>query len=233
MNLLFPAPPPICLTILPEGTLFPIRRIFCIGRNYEEHAREMGVVPERTMPFFFQKSPESVVAQHRLDEPLTIRYPPATTDLHYEAELVVALGQGGQNIAPAQALAHIFGYAIGLDMTRRDLQALLKERRWPWDMAKNFTDSAPIGVLHPIATTGELDHGRITLDVNGSRKQQGDIQQMIWSVNEMIAELSRMIALAPGDLLFTGTPAGVGRVTRQETLQIQIEPLGRLEVTVV
>lgn len=227
-----PPHPPTCLTIASQGLLFPIRRIFCIGRNYAEHAQEMGVAPERTTPFFFQKSPDAVVAQHRVGERLAISYPPATNDLQHEAELVVALGRGGHQIAPEEALHHIFGYAIGLDMTRRDLQSMLKERRWPWDMAKNFDDSAPIGILHPLAEVGEVVQGRITLAVNGVHRQSGDLAQMIWSVNEMVAALSRLVKLAAGDLLFTGTPAGVGNVVIGDQIQVSIEPLGHLEVTI-
>lgn len=225
--------PPSCLTVVSLTELFPIRRIFCIGRNYAEHALEMGVIPDRSMPFFFQKSPDSVVVQHRLGDPVAIRYPPATADFHHEAELVVALGVGGQNIVPDHAVHHIFGYAIGLDMTRRDLQAVLKEKRWPWDMAKNFDDSASIGVLHPIAETGALLRGRISLAVNGVNRQSGDLGQMIWSVNEMIAALSRLVKLAAGDLLFTGTPAGVGRVVVGDLISVTLEPLGHLEVTII
>ena len=223
---------PRCLTLASQGGLFPIRRIFCIGRNYEAHAREMGAIPQRSQPFFFQKSPEAVLAQQRPDESLSLCYPSATKNLQYEAELVVALGKGGREIDIKQAVQHIFGYAIGLDMTRRDLQTTLKEKRLPWDMAKNFEDAAPIGLLHPITTTGVLRRGLITLDLNGQRKQWGQLQQMIWSVDEMISALSRLVTLMPGDLLFTGTPAGVGSVHYLDSLCVTIEPLGRLEVTV-
>ncbi len=192
----------------------------------------MGVVAERAMPFFFQKSPDAVVAQHRSGDSVAIRHPSATRDLQHEVELVVALGEGGQNIAPEEAVRHVFGYAIGLDMTRRDLQTVLKERHWPWDMAKNFDDSAPIGVLHPIVETGELLQGRLSLTVNDVARQSGDLAQMIWSVNEMIAELSRLVKLAAGDLLFTGTPAGVGRVVAGDRIRAAIEPLGHLNVII-
>ncbi|MBF0162544.1 MAG: fumarylacetoacetate hydrolase family protein [Magnetococcales bacterium] len=225
-------PPTYGLTVASREERFPIRRIFCIGRNYAEHAQEMGAVPERTHPFFFQKSPEAVLAQPHAGAVLSLCYPSATQDLQHEAELVVALGQGGREIAPEQAVQHIFGYAIGLDMTRRDLQAALKERRLPWDMAKNFEDAAPIGLLHPIAHTGELCQGEITLTVNGVCRQRGRLEEMIWSVNEIIAELSRLVTLLPGDLLFTGTPAGVGPLRCPDHVCVTLEPLGTLEVTV-
>ncbi|MBF0159691.1 MAG: fumarylacetoacetate hydrolase family protein [Magnetococcales bacterium] len=232
MAYVHPPYPPSCLTVVNRETLFPIRRIFCIGRNYAEHALEMGVTPERSKPFFFQKSPDVVVAQHRWQDEVVIDYPPATADLQHEVELVVALGLGGRDIAPEQAERHIFGYAIGLDMTRRDLQTLLKDKRWPWDMAKNFDDSAPIGVVHPMVETGELLQGAMTLSVNGVERQSGDLAQMIWSVNEMIAELSRLVTLAAGDLLLTGTPAGVGPVVPGDRIRATIASLGHLQVTV-
>ncbi|MEO5339531.1 MAG: fumarylacetoacetate hydrolase family protein [Magnetococcus sp. MYC-9] len=232
MEYVFEPHPPRCLTIVDQERRFPIRRIFCIGRNYAEHAREMGAAPATGHPFFFQKSPDAVVAQRHADELLTLCYPSATHDLQHEAELVVAIGRGGREIPPEAALAHIFGYAIGLDMTRRDLQRQFKEKGWPWDMAKNFTDSAPIGLLHPIEQTGELGRGCITLSVNGQRRQQGDLEQMIWPVPHMMAELSRLIELAAGDLLFTGTPAGVGRVVCQDRIRVTLDPLSSLEVTI-
>ncbi|WP_295458605.1 fumarylacetoacetate hydrolase family protein [uncultured Thiodictyon sp.] len=232
MTYVFPPPEPNCLTVADSGLFFPIRRIFCIGRNYEEHALEMGAVPQRAMPFFFQKSPTFVVAQNHSGDKIEIRHPSATADLQYEVELVVALDTGGRDIAPERAAQHIFGYAIGLDMTRRDLQAVFKGNRWPWDMAKNFDDCAPIGVLHRKADVGEIRTGNMTLDVNARRRQTGNIDQMIWSVNEIISEISKLVELNPGDILFTGTPAGVGRVDDRDTLCATIDQLGSIHVTI-
>ena len=210
------------------GTDFPIRRILCVGRNYAEHAREMGGNPDREPPFFFTK-PTDAVLTGGADMP----YPPATSALEHEVELVAALASGGTDIAPEQALDHVWGYAAGLDMTRRDLQAEAKRAGRPWDMAKGFDHSAPIGLLIPAARVATPNAGRITLQVNGSLRQQGDLAQMTWSIAETITALSRLIRLAEGDLIFTGTPAGVGKVEPGDLLEGQIEGVGSVRTRIV
>jgi fumarylpyruvate hydrolase len=183
---------------------FPIRRVFCVGRNYGAHAREMGSDPNREPPFFFSKPADAVVPAGG-----AIPYPPATRDLHHEVELVVALGGGGADIAPQDALALVWGYGVGLDLTRRDLQAVAKDAGRPWDMAKGFDASAPCSPLIAAATLGHPQDARIWLEVNGALRQQGNLNEMIWPVADVISHLSRLVALAPGDLIYTGTPAGV------------------------
>ena len=209
------------------GTDFPIRRILCVGRNYAEHAREMGGNPDREPPFFFSKPTDAVLTRGA-----DMRYPPATSALEHEIELVVALASGGTDIAAEQALDHVWGYAAGLDMTRRDLQAEAKRAGRPWDMAKGFDHSAPIGLLIPAAQVANPNAGRITLHVNGSPRQQGDLAQMTWSIAETIAALSRLIRLAEGDLIFTGTPAGVGKVEPGDLLEGQIEDVGTVRTRI-
>ena len=208
------APPPVAAVPVAGGGSFPVRRIFCVGRNYAEHAREMGGDPTREPPFFFAKPADAIVTGGA-DMP----YPAATADLHFELELVVAIGKGGTDIAEAEAQAHVWGYGVGLDMTRRDLQAEAKKAARPWDMAKGFDLSAPVGDLVPVATTGVLTRGLLELKVNGETRQSSDISRMIWSVPETIAYLSGLVRLAPGDLIFTGTPEGVGAVTRGDRLE--------------
>lgn len=204
------------------GTLFPVRRIYCVGRNYAEHAREMGHDPNEAPPFFFGKPADALVT-HGADMP----YPSQTADLHHEIELVAALESGGRDIAVADALSHVWGYAAGIDMTRRDVQARAKSGGRPWDMAKGFDHSAPIGTLAPVESLGgHPAHGRITLTVNGALRQQGDIDQMIWDLPHVIAELSRWVELRAGDLIFTGTPAGVGAVGPGDVLEGAIEGVG-------
>jgi fumarylpyruvate hydrolase len=182
---------------------FPIRRVFCVGRNYAAHAREMGN-DEREPPFFFMKPADAVVATQGV-----LPYPPATSDLHHEVEMVVALGAGGANVAPADALALVWGYGVGLDLTRRDMQAVAKENRRPWDFAKGFDASAPCSALRPASDVGHPADARIWLEVNGELKQDGNLREMIWPVADVISHISRSITLAPGDLIFSGTPAGV------------------------
>lgn len=208
------------------GGLFPVRRIFCVGRNYADHAREMGHEPAD--PFFFGK-PADALLTGGADLP----YPPATGDLHFEAELVVALGGGGLNIAPEDASGLIWGYATGIDLTRRDLQAEAKAKGRPWDMAKGFDNSAVIGLLHSVQRTGQLSAGRITLSLDGEIRQQGDLSQMILSVPGIIAHLSRFVTLAAGDLIYTGTPAGVGACARGQTLRVEIDGLSPLVTRIV
>ena len=209
------------------GGLFPVRRIFCVGRNYAEHVREMGGNPEREAPFFFTKPADAVVTDGA-DMP----YPPATENLHHEMELVVAIGAGGADIAVADALGHVFGYAAGLDMTRRDLQNEAKNTRRPWDMSKGFDHSAPIGDILPAAKLPDPTRGKIELKVNGAVRQTSDLSQMIWSVAETVAYLSGLVRLAPGDLIFTGTPEGVGAVGRGDVLEGFVEGVGTVRVRI-
>jgi len=213
-----------------DGRQLPVHRIYCVGRNYAEHAIEMGATG-REPPFFFMKPADAVVpvADGQVGR---IAYPSLTQNLHHEAELVVALGSGGGNISVADAARHIWGYAIGLDMTRRDLQNEMKKQGRPWDIGKAYDQSAPIGPIHPVARTGELLRGAITLDVNGQRRQSGDLADLIWNVNETIATLSQAWRLAPGDLIYTGTPAGVGAVLPGDTMTVSIAGLGKLDVLV-
>ncbi|MCW2286464.1 fumarylpyruvate hydrolase [Rhodoblastus acidophilus] len=217
------APPPQVCAPVAGGGLFPVRRIFCVGQNYADHAREMGGDPQRNPPFFFTKPADSLVTEGA-DAP----YPSLTQNLHHEIELVVALGAGGANVALADAKALIFGYAAGIDLTRRDLQAEAKKAGRPWDMAKGFDASAPLGLIRPAGACGDVGKGRISLSVNGAGRQQGDLAEMIWSVAEIIAILSTYVALAPGDLIFTGTPAGVGAVSAGDLLNGEIEGVGEV-----
>lgn len=225
---------PLSQATLPtsDGETFPIRRIYCIGRNYADHAREMGSDPQAEPPFFFLKPADAVVPVPA-GTVGSVAYPPLTAELHHELELVVALRSGGRDIAEATALDHIWGYAAGLDMTRRDLQAQCKAARRPWEIAKAFDASAPIGSLVPAAAFGQPDVGALELTVDGAVRQHGDLADMIWSVAALIAELSRGSALAAGDLIMTGTPAGVGPVVRGDRLRGTIRGLPALEVAIV
>ena len=207
--------------------LFPVRRVYCIGRNYADHAIEMGHDPNREHPFFFQKNPQN------LSSGASFPYPSQTSDVHHEVELAVALHSGGTGIAVEDALSHVFGYAVALDMTRRDLQAEAKKAGRPWEVAKAFERSAPIGRLHPASRIGHPDQGVIELFVNDTLRQQGDLNQMIWKVPEMISYLSDYFELAAGDVILTGTPAGVGPVFRGDRLQATVEGVGMLTVDVI
>ena len=222
------APPPVACVPVVGGGLFPVRRIFCVGRNYAAHAREMGSDPDREPPFFFTKPADAVLAGGA-DMP----YPPATSLLHHEMELVVALGSGGADIAVAEALGHVWGYAAGLDMTRRDLQNAAKQAGKPWDMGKGFDHSAPIGDIVPAASVADPTRGRIALAVNGVVRQQGDLSDLIWSVAETVAFLSGLVRLAAGDLIFTGTPEGVAAVQRGDLLEGVIEGVGRVRTRIL
>lgn len=202
------------------GGLFPVRRVFCVGRNYAEHAIEMGG-DTREPPFFFTKPADAIVTGGK-----DIPYPPQTRDFHHEIELVVAIGTGGADIAAADAENHIFGYAVGLDMTRRDLQALAKKTGRPWDMAKGFDCSAPIGEIAPVSAIGHPADGAITLNVNGVERQRGRVADMVWAVPDVLADLSRYVTLAPGDIIMTGTPAGVAAVGRGDLLEGKVEGVG-------
>ena len=220
-----PAPDPMRLTVQGGGS-FPVREVYCIGRNYADHAREMGHDPDREPPFFFRKDREHLVPGGG-----DVPYPPATTDLHYEVELVVALGAGGAHMDTAQAEAAIWGYAAGIDLTRRDLQGQAKDMRRPWDMGKGFAGSGPVGALVPAGAAGITEATPIRLTCDGAEVQTGTIGQMIWPVAEAIAYLSSLVALHPGDLIFTGTPAGVGPVARGQTLVAEVGGLPALTVT--
>lgn len=210
-----------------DDSLFPVHRIYCVGRNYAEHSREMGGNPEREAPFFFMKPADAVVANSS-----TIPFPRATADLHHEIELVVALGQGGADVSTGQALDCVFGYAVGIDLTRRDLQAEAKEKRRPWDTSKGFDRSAPMTAIHPVGSVGHIARGAIELRVNGNVRQTGDISDLIWPVADIIASLSKLYELQAGDLIFTGTPAGVGKVERGDHLVGRIDGLEELSIRI-
>ena len=222
-----PPPAPVAVPV-DGGGLFPVRRVYCVGRNYAAHVREMGGDPTREEPSFFTK-PADALLTGGADMP----YPPATRDVHHEMELVVAIGRDGTDIAAENATAHIYGYAAGLDMTRRDMQARLRKEGKTWDMAKGFDHSGPIGVIAPAAQIGHPASGRIELSVNGAARQDSDLSQMIWSVPEIIAHLSRLIRLAPGDLIFTGTPEGVGPVQRGDQLEGRIAGVGEVRTRIL
>jgi fumarylpyruvate hydrolase len=229
MSHVIPPAPPVAVPVA-GGGLFPVHRIYCVGRNYAEHAQEMGFTG-REPPFFFLKPADAVVAVAEGDTGL-IGYPPLTANLHHEIELVVAIGVGGSNIAAADAARHIWGYAVGLDMTRRDLQNDMKKQGRPWCIGKAFDQSAPIGPIVPIARTGELSTGAITRAVNGQQRQRGDLSELIWNVAETIETISQAWTLQPGDLIFTGTPAGVGAVVAGDVMEGAIDGLGTLRVAV-
>lgn len=227
-----PNPPRIALPIVGSADLFPVRRVYCVGRNYAAHAREMGKDPEREPPFFFMKPADAlqiVTGPEAIDHP----YPPRTENYHFEVEMVAALGLGGRDIPEASALDHVYGYAVGLDMTRRDVQDEAKRLARPWDLAKAADASAPIGPLHPASSIGHPARGAITLDVDGTERQRGDLSDMLWTIPEQIAYLSAYFTLHPGDLIFTGTPSGVGAVARGQSMRAAIDGLGAIELRVV
>lgn len=226
-SMTFPQTSVTTLSVLNSEARFPVRRIYCVGRNYAAHSIEMGGDPDREEPFFFQKNPDNA------DQSGSFPYPAMSTNVHHEVELVVALKEGGTNIPLERALDHVFGYAVGIDMTRRDLQDLMKQQRRSWEIGKAFEQSAPLAAIVPIESCGHVESGTIALSVNGEERQQGNLNQMVWKVPEMIAYLSNYFALAPGDLLMTGTPAGVGPVQKGDTMLATIDGLGDLEVKVV
>jgi fumarylpyruvate hydrolase len=222
-----PAPPLTTIPVL-GGDPFPVRRIYCVGRNYAAHAREMGHDPDREEPFFFTKPAGAIVPNGG-----EVAYPPQTKSYHHEIELVVAIGKGGADIAVEKALGYVFGYAVGLDMTRRDLQAEAKKLGRPWDMAKGFDQSAPCAAISPAAKVGHLDKGAIWLEVNGKVTQKSDLAMLIWSVPETIAYLSRFVRLEPGDLIYSGTPEGVAAVVKGDRLHGHVDGLEDLKITIV
>ena len=226
MEYVISPPEAVSLPIVGESKRFPVRRIYCVGRNYVAHIREMGG-DERDLPFYFTKPADAIVQNGG-----TMDYPPQTSNMHYEIELVVAIGKGGKNIAEADALNHIYGYAVGLDMTRRDVQIALREKGRPWDMGKAFDQSAPCAEIHPVSQVGHISKGDIWLKVNGETKQNSDLELMIWNVPETIANLSGLVELAPGDLIFTGTPDGVGPVVSGDKMHGHVEGLTDLNISV-
>ena len=205
---------------------FPVGRIYCVGRNYADHAREMGHDPDREPPFFFMKAANSIVQNNS-----TIGYPVGTKDVHHEIEMVVAIAKGGRDIPVDKAHEHVFGYGVGLDMTRRDIQGEAKKMGRPWEMGKSFDESAPVTALRPASKIGHPAKGAIWLKVNGQVKQQGDLAMQIWTVPEQISHLSRLITLQPGDLVFSGTPAGVGPIKAGDKLEGHVDEVGDLVVT--
>ena len=220
-------PSVVALPVAGTDAVFPVRRVYCIGRNYAAHAIEMGHDPDRELPFFFQKNADN------LDASGEFPYPPHSSDVHHEVEMAVALKSGRPNIPLDQALEHVFGYGVSIDMTRRDLQGQAKKLGRPWEIGKAFERSAPAGPIHSVAEVGHLDHGRIELKVNGDVRQEGDLNQMIWKVPEMISHLSEYFELAPGDIILSGTPAGVGPVAKGDRIEALVEGIGSLVVSVV
>ena len=230
MTWILPPPPQPFLHVAGSDARFAVRRVWCVGRNYAAHAREMGSDPDREPPFFFAKPGDAIVAALP-DAEVTVAYPPCTTNLHHEVELVVAIAEGGRDIAAADALKHVFGYGVGLDLTRRDLQAAAKKLAQPWEMAKGFDASAPCSALLPSAEWP--DHvARIELDVNGARRQEAGLNDMIWPVADVIAYLSRYVALAPGDVIFTGTPEGVAPLVPGDVAVAAVTGLPTLTVRI-
>ncbi|WP_406858178.1 fumarylacetoacetate hydrolase family protein [Alsobacter sp. KACC 23698] len=227
MEYVIPAPPVTSLRVVGSDAQFPVRRIYCIGRNYAEHAIEMGHDPNKEPPFFFQKNPDNI-----LPEGKPFPYPAKSEDVHFEVELVVALKTGGSNIPVERAMDCVYGYGIGLDMTRRDLQGEAKKLGRPWEIGKAFEHSAPCGPLTPADKVGRIEDGSITLEVNGQLRQKGDINQMIWKIPEMISYLSDYFVLAPGDLIMSGTPSGVGAVKKGDRLVARVDRVGEFAVTV-
>jgi len=227
INYIIEKPEQPYLNIKGSKDLFPVRRIYCIGRNYADHAIEMGFDPNKEPPFFFQKNPNNIAIDNKFP------YPPQTNDVHHEIEMVVALKSGGQNILQEKAYEHIFGFAVGLDMTRGDLQAQAKKLGRPWEIGKAFEKSAPIGILSRYEDTGLMDKGKIKLEVNNKIKQEGNLNMMIWKIPEIISHLSKFYGISGGDLIMTGTPAGVGPVKKGDQLKAKIEGLENLEVNVV
>ncbi|HMH59481.1 MAG TPA: fumarylacetoacetate hydrolase family protein [Galbitalea sp.] len=227
-NYVIPRPALPSLPVLESNERFPIRRVFCVGRNYGDHAREMGADPDREPPFFFSKPADAVFAP----TDGVVPYPPMTEDLQHEIELVVAIGVGGASISRDDALSHVWGYGVGVDLTRRDLQSVAKESRRPWDLSKGFDASGPCSPLVPASLIGHPDHGTIWLAVNGEEQQRGDLADQIWPVADILAELSRSVTLGAGDLIFTGTPAGVGTIVVGDRITAGIDGIAEIAFSV-
>ncbi|MDH5749251.1 MAG: fumarylacetoacetate hydrolase family protein [Rhodospirillales bacterium] len=227
MNFVFPPHPTVSIEVSGSNDRFPVRRIYCVGRNYAEHVREMGH-DDREPPFFFQKPADAIVANGG-----EFPYPPKSDNVHHEIELVVAIGKGGKDIPVDKALDHIFGYAVGIDMTRRDLQGEAKKMGRPWDVGKAFDHAAPCAAIVPVEKIGHPDKGSIWIKVNGEMKQDGDLSEQIWNVQEALSYLSGLFELVPGDLIYTGTPAGVGPVVKGDVMEGGIEGIGEIKITVV
>ncbi len=227
-NYVIEAGEPASIPVVGQKGRFPVHRIYCVGRNYAAHAREMGKDPDKEPPFFFMKPADAIVVEGG-----EMHYPPGTSNLHHEIEMVVALQRGGFQIPAARALEHIYGYAVGLDMTRRDLQIASRDMGRPWDFGKAFDESAPITSIYPVSSHGHHSEGAITLEVNGELRQQGDLRDLIWSVADTIAFLSNYYYLKPGDLIFTGTPAGVSAVVRGDKMVGKVQGLAELRVAIV
>ena len=226
----FSAPPVVSIPVVGKGTRFPVHRIYCVGRNYEDHAKEMGFTG-REPPFFFMKPADAIVVVDA-GQTGTMAYPTLTKNLHHEIELVVAIGTGGKNIAAADAMKHVYGYAVGLDMTRRDLQNDMKKQGRPWDIGKAFEQSAPIGPIVPVAEAGDVEKAEISLQVNGTDRQRSNVSKLIWNIAETIEQLSAAWELAPGDLIFSGTPEGVAAVVSGDTLVGAVAGLPTLTVKI-
>ena len=233
MNFVFPPHPMTSLPIAGTDSRFPIRRVFCVGRNYADHAREMGAAEQadgREPPFFFMKPADAVVGG---EGEIAVAYPPMTKNLHHEVEMIVALGAGGANVAVDAAKDLIFGYAVGLDLTRRDIQGKAKEKGHPWDMGKGFDQSAVASIIQPVGPGGHPAEGRIWLTVNGEMRQEGDLAAMMWKVADIIANLSTLVRLEAGDLIYTGTPAGVGPIVPGDVLEAGVDGVAKLKARIV
>ena len=231
MAFVFPPDAPVAVPVAGSDAQFAVRRVYCVGRNYAAHAREMGFDPDREPPFFFCKPADAVVPV-AYGETLELAYPSQTTNYHYEAELVAVIGKGGSDIPLERSLDHVWGYAVGLDMTRRDLQMKMREMGRPWEIGKAFDHSAPIGPIHPASEVGHFDSAGLWLTVNDETKQKSDVSHLIWSVAETVAYLSKFFRLEPGDVIFTGTPEGVGAVKKGDTMKVGVERLGEVTVRV-
>ncbi len=231
MEFVFPPAAPIAVPVVGSNAKFAVRRVYCVGRNYAAHAREMGFDPDREPPFFFCKPTDSVVPVG-YGETLELGYPSQTNNYHYEAELVAVIGKSGSDIPLELALEYVWGYAVGLDMTRRDLQMKMREMGRPWEIGKAFDLSAPIGPIHKAGDIGHFESGDIWLTVNGETKQKSDISHLIWSVAETVADLSKFFQLEPGDVIYTGTPEGVGAVKKGDSIKVGVEKLGELSVKI-
>ena len=228
MNYIFPPQPTPAVPVVGSDQCFPVHRIYCVGRNYADHVKEMGGDPKDEPPVLFSKPADAIVVNNA-----PVRYPQATVDLHHEVEFVVALAAGGKDIGNDAALDCVFGYAVGIDFTRRDLQAVAKKSGRPWDTAKGFDDSAPISAINPVSKIGHPHNARITLRINDELRQDADLSQMIWTVSEIISELSTFYELQAGDLIFTGTPAGVAATVIGDHLAATVETVGELEFDIV